>query len=72
MPKTVRKSRRPATPEPVIAIEADPVVGGEPSPESDPGSNDIGQAIDWVRRALNPFDVVTRKRIIRAANVFMK
>ncbi len=71
MPKTVRK-RRPIIAEPAAAADAEPVVGGELNLESDPGANDIGQAIDWVRRALDPFDPTTRKRIIRAANVFMK
>lgn len=72
MPKTTRKRRSAAAP----IIEADPVVGSEPvdtgSVESDPGPNDLGQAIDWVRRALTPFDDSMRKRIIRAANVMMK
>lgn len=68
IPKTPRR-RRSAT----AIEEADPIVGGElESVESDPGSGDLGQAIDWVRRALSPFDGDTRKRIIRAANVLMK
>lgn len=68
---TTRKRRAPKN----GVEEADPIVGGEPADtaaESDPGSGDLGQAIDWVRRALIPFDGETRKKIIRAANVLMK
>jgi len=51
----------------------DPIIGGElGSVETDPGENDVGQAIDWVRRALQPFEPEMRKRILRAANVMMK
>lgn len=71
MAKTPPRKRRANKP----VEEADPIVGGEPNGsdvESDPGTGDLGQAIDWVRRALTPFDGDTRKRIIRAANVLMK
>jgi hypothetical protein len=64
--QTPRKRRRPR-------VEGDPVVGGEPSvngARSEPG--DLGQAIEWVRRALSPFDGEMRKRIVRAANQLMK
>ena len=68
MPKTSKRRRRGAETE-----EQQPLVSGVPETvESDPGEGDLGQAIDWVRRALTPFDDSTRKKIIKAAAVLMK
>jgi hypothetical protein len=74
MPKPTKRGRRGArTTETTETEEADPVVGGEPVTDvAAEEAPTLGQAIDWVRQALTPFDGDTRRRIIRAANQLIK
>lgn len=72
MPKPTKTSRRRKS-APETTEEADPIVGGELAPtEPAEATPTLGEAIDWVRQALTPFDGDTRRRIIRAANQLIK
>lgn len=72
----VSKKRRAWGSNRVAAVEAsnghepDPIVGGEPNPGA--SGPTIGTAIDSIRRALEPYDGATRKRLVRAAEMMLK
>lgn len=66
MPKISKRRRRAAE---EVQDETPPE---STTVESDPTGDEVGKAIDWVRRALAPFNVDTRRRILRAASVFLK
>lgn len=62
-------SNRAAATDAEVAAESDAiVVGGEIAA----AAPTIGAAIETVRAALEGFDPSTRKRIVRAANTFLK
>lgn len=68
---TTKKKRRAWGSNRIADDNGMPIVGGEPLPPSEP-KNDLGTAIETVRRALEPFDEAMRKRVVRAAAVMLK
>lgn len=72
MPKPKKRVRRNGAEAAEGTLEVDeegnPVVGGEPAE----APLTLGEAIENVRASLTPFDPDTRRRIVRAANTFLK
>ncbi|HWO08584.1 MAG TPA: hypothetical protein VNN80_03870 [Polyangiaceae bacterium] len=69
------KKRKPWGSNRIAAVAADSdtvIVSGEPTVPAEPAAGSIGGAIEAIRSTLQPFDASTRKRIVKAANTFLR